>query len=1260
MAGHRRLQAARGGLILAAARHRPGVASARRFPRRAALSTAITGVVAATVSATLWAVPAPSAAAAGHLTAARVPVGNAAYVPPGASRVGPVSTATVVHLDVALAPAHLAALEAFVAAVSTPGTSSYHRYLRAGAFAERFGATRSTIAAVEATLKSQGLRTLSVSANRLSIAVAGDVGAAETAFATHLERFRLHGGRVAYANTSAPSLPAAVGGDVQAVVGLDNTAVEHPLGLQSLSSKTTSTPANTVLPPRAAAADSPALSAPSPCSSATSVGEGSYTANQLASAYGFSTLYSASDFGAGTTIALYELEPFSASDISTFQTCYGTSSTIRSGGAFSIDGGAGTGPGGGEAALDVEDALSLAPGAGIDVYEGPNDGTGAYDTYNAIVSQDVAQVVSTSWGECEPGIGYAAADEAKAENTLFMQAASQGQTVIAAAGDSGSEACYNPPDDTDAALAVGDPASQPYVTGVGGTSLALNSSNKRSSEVVWNDGTSGGAGGGGVSSYWQMPSYQSGASSSLNVIQSKSAGCSLGAATYTTCRQVPDVSADANEYSGYVIYYCGGCSTGSNGTSGTGAAGWQAIGGTSAAAPLWAALVAEADASSDCSSDVGFLNPTLYTVAGSSSATYGNDFYDVTSGNNDLLDHPGYYSAGTGYDMATGLGTPIMGGLVPSICSSPTVTAVSPSSGPSTGGTTVTITGTGFTASPTVDFGSSAATAVSCTSTSCTVTAPAGMGQVAVTIIESGITSGTSSASTYSYVPSVTALSASSGSSSGGTAVTITGTGFSTTAAATAIAFGTNSGSSVSCSSSTSCRATSPAGADSVNVTATMAGETSPDASGNLFTYTPAVTSLSPASGPAAGGTTITIHGSSLDGSGVTVTVNGSAVTASCSATTCTYQAPSGSGAETVAVTTAGGSSSASYTYEAAPTIGSINPTSGPTDGGTTVTISGTTLTSAAITVGSDAVGSSCTATTCTFTTPRGFGHETVAVVTAGGEATTSFAYVAPPASDSGYDLVGQDGGVFVFPTDQSAGYYGSLPGLGVSVGDIDGMVPSPDDRGYFLVGRDGGVFTFGDAPFLGSLPGLGVSVEDIRGIVPTSDNEGYFLVGQDGGVFAFGNAPYLGSLPGMGVHVDDVIGIAATPSDGGYWVVASSGTVYAFGNATAYGGVSGTASAVAGITSTPDGGGYWIVTQNGGVYPFGDAVSFGSLPALGVTPAHSVIGLVPTADDGGYWLIGSDGGVFAFGDAPFVGSLPGLDVNIGDVVGAVATTLSG
>ena len=256
-----------------------------------------------------------------------------------------------------------------------------------------------------------------------------------------------------------------------------------------------------------------------------------------------------------------------------------------------------------------------------------------------------------------------------------------------------------------------------------------------------------------------------------------------------------------------------------------------------------------------------------------------------------------------------------------------------------------------------------------------------------------------------------------------------------------------------------------------------------------------------------------------------------------------------------------------------------------------------------------------------------------------------------------GYDLVGSDGGVFVFPTGQSGGFFGSLPGLGVKVNNIVGMVPTTTDHGYFLVGSDGGVFAFGTAPFLGSLPGLHVTpAQPITGIVAANTDKGYFLVGRDGGVFAFGTVPFLGSLPGRGIHANNIIGIASTPSGNGYWLVSATGTVYGFGAAQGLGTTKGTPSPVSAIAGTPTGGGYWITTQNGTVYPFGNAKSFGTLPALRVTPAHPVIGIVHTADTGGYWLIGSDGGIFAFGDAGFVGSLPGVTVHVTDVVGAVPT----
>jgi hypothetical protein len=253
-----------------------------------------------------------------------------------------------------------------------------------------------------------------------------------------------------------------------------------------------------------------------------------------------------------------------------------------------------------------------------------------------------------------------------------------------------------------------------------------------------------------------------------------------------------------------------------------------------------------------------------------------------------------------------------------------------------------------------------------------------------------------------------------------------------------------------------------------------------------------------------------------------------------------------------------------------------------------------------------------------------------------------------PPtaASSTGYDLVGSDGGVFVF----KGGFYGSLPGLGIRVNDITGIVTTAAHNGYFLVGSDGGVFAF-HAHFANSLPGIGVHVNNIVGIVPTLNDEGYFLVGSDGGVFSF-NAPFEKSLPGIGIHVNDIVGIATSADDNGYWLIGSDGAVYAFGDAHSYGNAP---PGAVDITATSDGRGYWVVGANGTVTPFGDAGNYGDLPSLGVG-VNNIVGIVVSPDSRGYNLIGNDGGVFSFGDAVNKGSLPGLGIHVGNVIGAVPT----
>ena len=148
--------------------------------------------------------------------------------------------------------------------------------------------------------------------------------------------------------------------------------------------------------------------------------------------------------------------------------------------------------------------IGLAPQANVLVYEGPNSGSGPYDTFSSIINQHAAQVVTASWGQCEPLNGFS---QAQAENTLFQEAAAEGMSIVSASGDDGAEDCF--PESPTAA--VDDPASQPLRHRRGRHHLA--SLGPRPSESVWNDGVTVGAGGGGVSSFWTMPTYQSAAPS---------------------------------------------------------------------------------------------------------------------------------------------------------------------------------------------------------------------------------------------------------------------------------------------------------------------------------------------------------------------------------------------------------------------------------------------------------------------------------------------------------------------------------------------------------------------------------------------------------------------------------------------------------------------------------------------------------------------------------------------------------------------------
>jgi kumamolisin len=322
-----------------------------------------------------------------------------------------------------------------------------------------------------------------------------------------------------------------------------------------------------------------------------------YDPTQVAQRYGFPTDVT----GANETIALIELGGgYEASQVSSY---FAAKNIHRTGTleAVSVDdtstspsGGAG-GPDG-EVQLDIEVAGSIAPAANIAVYIGGNSSRAFLDTVSAAVhdAQRSPGIVSISWGG--PETGWATQD-LDAMDQLFQTAATLGITVCVASGDSGAS-----DGSADGSLTVDFPASSPHVLGCGGTRLP-----PQGAETAWNDGAEGGASGGGYSGHFSRPNWQTG--------------------NDQTGRGVPDVAGDADPATGYTVAIDGETTV---------------VGGTSAVAPLWAALIALINQS--LGAKVGFVNAALYATPSA--------LTDITSGNNNG------YNCGPGWDPVTGLGSP--------------------------------------------------------------------------------------------------------------------------------------------------------------------------------------------------------------------------------------------------------------------------------------------------------------------------------------------------------------------------------------------------------------------------------------------------------------------------------------------------------------------------------------------------------------------------------------------------------------------------
>jgi subtilase family serine protease len=564
--------------------------------RAAMIRLTVGGIVALLVigaafahSANAIAIGAPVQPASERMVLSGYLVPQLAHVKP----IGHKTSSQVLNLSIALTPRNRAQLAALIAAQNNPHSPLYHHYITPAQYDALFGPDQATVNAVVSYLRSQGISVGAIAPNHLLIDASGTVSAVEHAFGVTIDSYVVNH-RPVYAPTGDPSFPASLAGKILSIGGLDNVDLYHPK----------------VVKPSSHPAKGKNGSGPG----------GGYTPSELRTAYDMNSLVN-SDNGAGQTVAIFELDGYIPGDINAYLSYYGLGSPNYSN--VLVDGATNTaGAGAIEVELDMEDVSAIAPGAAQKIYIGPNTTQGVNDTYNKIVTDDIAKTVSTSWGLCEAQTGNS---ELAAEDAIFQEAAAQGQAIFAAAGDSGAYDCG------DSNLNVDNPADDPYVVGVGGTSLTTGSGGSYSSETVWSDASLGEGGGGGLSTYFKQPTYQSGP----GVSNSYSNGM----------REVPDVSADADPNTGYSIYctvLVAGCVS----------SGWLEVGGTSAGAPLWTALTADTNEYL-----AGLGKPTLGSASVwiyqlfNTTQTYAA-YHDITTGNNL------YYPATAGYDLASGIGTP--------------------------------------------------------------------------------------------------------------------------------------------------------------------------------------------------------------------------------------------------------------------------------------------------------------------------------------------------------------------------------------------------------------------------------------------------------------------------------------------------------------------------------------------------------------------------------------------------------------------------
>jgi kumamolisin len=511
------------------------------------------------------------------------------------------------------------AMEQDVAQMYTPGSAAYHQFLIPAQIVQKYAPTAAQVQQVETWLQQNSYSVVSVDSMRSSIKVQATVATIESSLHIKFNVYTVFG-REVFIQDGVPTLSGTVASLVSSVVGLDNFAFP------------------TIKP--AFSTTGASLTASGNCKAYGA--QQSLTRDRLAGAYQINQLYQQGLQGQGMTIGVAEFgEPYSMQDVANYAACVGLPTpNIQN---INVDGTVAAGSGQGEAAMDLELIAGLVPKAQILDYQANIDNTSfaqaLVDVFNRVASDDKVQVLSVSYGEYEEAFS---GSEQAAVNRSLRTLAAEGISVFVSSGDCGaySERIKN-------IAVVSFPASAPYAIAVGGTHLQVSSNNTRTSETAWGQDSliplcaNNWGSGGGVSqnSAFKRPSWQVGTGTTNHYDGSSSlVFSSLFGFTPVKApnglRQVPDVSAAA--YPNIAIYYQGA---------------WLEAGGTSAAAPIWAAgaLLVDQGLKQQNKPSVGSV-PEMYMLANHPGNFH--PFTDITSGNNL------FYPAVRGWDYATGWGSP--------------------------------------------------------------------------------------------------------------------------------------------------------------------------------------------------------------------------------------------------------------------------------------------------------------------------------------------------------------------------------------------------------------------------------------------------------------------------------------------------------------------------------------------------------------------------------------------------------------------------